>query len=118
MTKAYDVQVTVRDFDPKKLTQIYTVVRAMWTITEDTNGEDAHGVNFVELSGCGGLSDDDFEDSLAERIRDAVWRVAGRCGVEVVATCLVDLPNNRYSYGVHDYDMDAERLGLKEKLKK
>ena len=106
MSRAYDMQVTIRDYVPNRKKQIIQACMDEWNFSNDSFFEtpEEYCETKNELIGseegtlCGGESEEEFTDSLTE----AIWRAnKGYCFVVVVATYLEDLP-----YTVHTRDED------------
>jgi len=107
------MQIIVKEYDPKKYTAIREAVEKLWP-TGDSDKGVAQGVQYAAFYGSGYLTGGETEKEFSCRVRDAVWTAAGRCAVEVVATCTEEMPHECYPYSVHDYDIDAVRLGIEK----
>ena len=96
MSRYYSMSVTVRGFDEKKAGEIKKALEDEFD-WEDMTAPDCKAI-FYSGDGnlCGGESEDEFSESVAEAVHKADGK---KCYVEVVCTCLEDIPCERYTFG-------------------
>jgi len=88
MSRAYGMNVEIKGAVPANLPAIRETARGLWPF-EDWSGMDELISSYGESNLCGGESEQEFTDRLAE----AIWLANGEyCQVVVSATCLEDLP--------------------------
>jgi hypothetical protein len=94
MSRAYDMYLEVKEFQPKRSEAIKTEAEAEWPFEWFTDASDLlEGMG--ESSLCGGESEQEFADRLAK----AVWQAnGGSCAVLVTATYLENLPCETYEF--------------------
>lgn len=108
MSRWYRMGITVRDFEEDKYGAISAAVTGAWDI-EDTYKGEVDGLRFIEFVGEDRLAGGETEEEFAARVRDAVWKAAGRCRVAVIATCLEDLPFEQYVFSKEEFDTWKEK---------
>lgn len=102
MSRFYEMQVEVRDFDTTKKDAILTALQKLWPF--DNTYETGEPVNYISVDGNGNLVAK-REDEFAREVTRAVWDVNGAyCEVNVIATYLEDRPYNSYIEDKDDYE--------------
>jgi hypothetical protein len=100
MSRYYEMQVTIRKADPARTQEIQDAASDEWPF-EDWNLEDD---GRIWANAEGSLVGGESEKEFAERLTKAVWTANGAyCNVEIVATCLENLPCEVYSFDEDDY---------------
>ena len=108
MNRSYSMHVTARGIDPKRVQRIKRAANGGWKFDDCdwcfSNGENDNGVAVLTASADGNLCGGETEEEFAERMAKAIWAAnGGYCLVEVVATCLEDLPCETYSFDEEEY---------------
>ena len=101
MSRSYEMQLEIRQFNMSSLAQIREACAAEWPFDDlevQDVGTDPVLIGSAISNLCGGESEDEF----AERLTQAVWRAnGGFCQVTVRALYMDDLP-----YAVYEADED------------
>ena len=104
MSMHYGISVDIEEYDEKKVKLIKEAAENEWQFSEWTTFE-REGVTalracYTEDNLCGGTSEEEFADILAQ----AVWRANGACcKVSVNATYLEELPCQTHVRNEEDY---------------
>lgn len=97
MSRAYNMQLTVTDFNIKKADDILHAAREHWGFGDDLelNEDSERIVGSADGSLCGG----ETEDQFAARLCKAIFKAnKGPCKVSIQATYLEDLPCETYEF--------------------
>jgi hypothetical protein len=93
MSRYYEMDIYVRDFDEEQEAQIETAIEENWNV-ESIELEHATTIWF---NGKDSLFGGESEEEFTRRVSIAVWAAnEGFCKVRVTATYLEDLPNNTH----------------------
>jgi hypothetical protein len=105
MSRAYDMCVEIRDYDPTKKEAIQEAAREEWDTFEDWCVQDGTG-KYMQASGRSVLYGVESDDEFSSRLACAIWRANGAyCEVTVNATYLEDLPCETYIHDEEAYQM-------------
>lgn len=99
MSKFYEMQVEIKDYDLELETEIQAAVERQWVFDETWTTYAASGNNLALMTnlGQGYLVGGETEREFSLRFAKTIWQInQGYCYVEVRATCLDDIP-----YDVH-----------------
>lgn len=103
MSTAYEMGVTIVDYDGKRRRAVIDACCAEWGFIEESLESSAEmpstrTENEMRASAKGWMSDGDSVADFFRRLREAIWRANGRyCEVRITATYVKPLPNERYS---------------------
>lgn len=102
MSRLYEMQVVVHDYDPKKKEAIQLACSEEWEFEDfysDSSDTEMEATGQSNL--CGGESEEEFRDRLCH----AIWKANDAyCEVIVNATYLEALPYETYTGGRKLYD--------------
>jgi len=88
MSRCYNMGVKIENLRPERIEAVKKTASEQWPF-EDWFQHDGELSAWGESTLCGGESEEEFSDRLAE----AIWKAHGRyCQVTVEATYLEDLP--------------------------
>jgi hypothetical protein len=109
MSRSYDIYLQVGQFQPHRREAIQAAAQRIWPF-EWFSDTATLLESFGESSLCGGETDQEF----AERLAQAIWQAhGGWCYVLVTATYLEDLPHETYEFDEDDYERQQAAM-LKE----
>lgn len=96
MSRAYEIQVTVREYVEENADDILAAIGNCGLDTGDARVAPEEIWLLSETSIGGGWTEQDYADELSARITQAN---ASACQISVMATCLESLPYGEYEYG-------------------
>lgn len=105
MSRSYHMHFKISGFDPTRRSLIEDVLGEEWEVEVAPDSQSWLPENTIMADGesrlCGGESEEEFTDRIARR----VWTVnGGFCLVEVVATCLDNIPCETHTRDIEAFD--------------
>ncbi len=107
MSLYYSIEIRVQGTNPTRATEIKEAAEAEWPFDADDWYPYEHPDNATafQASATGKLCAALTEQELAHRLIRAIWEAnGGYCEVEVLATCLENLPCETYQLGRNDFE--------------
>lgn len=94
MSRSYQMDLYVTNFDPTKVKEIMKAAAKEWDFNfQKFNKESLEIFSSGESCLCGGLSEEEFANILMK----SIWKANGPyCNIRIEATYLEDLPFNTY----------------------
>ncbi len=106
MSRYYEMQIEIEDFDPSRADQIEEAAEKEWSFENGWFGhKDNKGVLLtLSNSGRANLTGGESEEEFVRRLTEAVWKAnRGFCRVGVYAIYLEDPPCEHHELGEEEY---------------
>lgn len=111
MSRHYEMTFRVSGIPKGRVEEVALVIEEVWEVEPITDISPGDLTLYGQDHLYGGITEEQFAEKMAARI----WRAAGQyVPVEIVATCLEDIPNESYVFNELDYDQwkdEEERDG-------
>ena len=101
MSRTYEMQVRIDDYDPARRREIEQAAEAEWP---PFKGDWYEYENSIGAAGKGNRVEGETGEEFADGLARAIWKANGEyCGIDVRAIYLEDPPYDYYPYGEEEY---------------